>query len=101
MIVANLDRKHIQHSHSAMLISHSRYDWYDDRMAIDVETAVPLSTTFAANEQIRTRTLPGGLKATTVHLGDDLSIGMAHAALSLWMKDNLYQLIDAPRLVCL
>jgi DNA-binding transcriptional MerR regulator len=97
-IVTYLDRQHIQHSHLAMLLLHSRYKWYDDRLAIDVETAVPLSiASLPENEQISTRTLPGGLMASTVHIGNDLSIGQAHAALNRWMKDNGYQLIDIPR----
>ncbi len=96
-IVAYLDRQHVQHSHPAMLLLHSRYEWYDDRMAIDVETAVPLSTALPGNEQIRTRTLPGGLLASTVHIGDDLSIGQAYAALYRWVKENGYQVIDPPR----
>ena len=68
-------------------------------MAIDVETAVPLSVALPGNEQISIRTLPGGLMASTVHIGDDLSIGQAYAALYRWVKDNGYQIIDPPRLV--
>ena len=98
-IVAYLDRQHVQHPHPAMLILHSRYKWYDDRMAIDVETAIPLSSALPGNEQINTRTLPGGLMASNVHIGVDLSIGLAHAALYRWVKDNGYQVIDTPRLL--
>ena len=98
-IVACLDQQHIQHSHPAMLLLHSRYKWFDDHMAIDVETAIPLSAALLGDEQISTRTLPGGLFASTVHIGDDLSIGLAHAALHRWVKDNGYQLIDTPRQV--
>ena len=98
-ILAYLDRQHVQHPHPAMLLLHSRYKWYDDRMAIDVETAIPLSSALPGNEQINTRTLPGGLMASTVHIGDDLSIGLAHAALYRWVKDNGYQVIDTPRLL--
>jgi DNA-binding transcriptional MerR regulator len=97
-IVTYLDHQHIQHSHLAMLLLHSRYEWHDDLLAIDVETAVPLSLApLPGNEQISTRTLPGGLMASTVHIGDDLSIGLAHTALHRWMTDNGYQLIDTPR----
>jgi DNA-binding transcriptional MerR regulator len=98
-IIAYLDQHHVQHSHPAMLLLHSRYEWYDDRMMIDIETTVPLSTALPSNEQISTRTLPGGLMASTIHIGDDLSIGQAYAALYHWMKDNGYQIIDPPRLV--
>ena len=98
-IVAYLDQQHVHHSHPAMLLLHSRYEWYDDRMAIDVETAVPLSAALPGNEQISIRTLPGGLMASTVHIGDDLSIGQAYAALYRWVTDNGYHVIDPPRLV--
>ena len=98
-IVAYLDKQHVQHSHLAMLLLHSRYEWYDDRMAIDVETAVQLSTALPGNEQVSTRTLPGGFMASTVHIGDDLSIGQAYAALYHWVKDNGYQVTDPPRLL--
>ena len=98
-IVAYLDQQHVQHPHPAMLLLHSRYEWYDERMAIDVETAIPPSSALIGNEQISTRTLPGGLMASTVHIGDDLSIGLAHAALYRWVKDNGYQVIDTPRLL--
>jgi DNA-binding transcriptional MerR regulator len=98
-IVAYLDQQQVQYPHSAMLLLHSRYEWYDDRMAIDVETAVPLSIDLPGNEQISIRTLPGGLMASTVHIGDDLTLGQAYAALYRWMKDNGYQVIDTPRLI--
>src|SRR6266480_4592224 len=62
-IVTSLDRQRIQHSHSAMLLLHSRYEWHDDYMAIDVETAIPLSSALSGNEQISIRTLPGALMA--------------------------------------
>jgi effector-binding domain-containing protein len=96
-ILAYLDQHHVQHPHPAMLLLHSRYEWYDDRLAIDVETAIPLSTALPGNEHISTRTVPGGLMASTVHIGDDLSIGQAYAALYTWVKDNRYQVIDPPR----
>jgi DNA-binding transcriptional MerR regulator len=96
-IVAYLDQQHVQHPHPAMLILHSRYEWYDERMAIDVETAIPLPSALPGNEQISTRTLSGGLMASTVHIGDDLSIGLAHAALYRWVKDNGYQVIGTTR----
>ena len=98
-IVVYLDKHHVQHPYPAMLLLHSRYEWYDDRLAIDVETAIPLSSSLPGNEQISTRTLPGVLMASTVHIGDDLSIGQAYAALYRWVKGNQYQVIDPPRLV--
>ncbi|HWZ18133.1 MAG TPA: MerR family transcriptional regulator [Ktedonobacteraceae bacterium] len=96
-IIAYLDQQQVQHSHPAMLLLQSRYEWHDDRMAIEVETAVPLSADLPGNEQIATRTLPGCLMASTIHIGDDLSIGQAYAALYRWVKDNRYLVIDPPR----
>ena len=96
-IIAYLDQLHAQHSHPALLLLHSRYEWHDDHMAIDVETAVQLSADLPGNEQIATRTLPGCLMASTIHIGDDLSIGQAYAALYRWVKDNRYLVIDPPR----
>ncbi len=98
-IIAYLEQQHIQHSHPSMLLFHSRYEWHDDYMAIDVETAIPLSSALSRNEQISIRTLPGALMASTVHFGDDLSIGLAHATLYRWIRDNGYQVIDTPRLI--
>ena len=98
-ITAYLDQQHVQFSQAAILLLHSSYQWYGDRMALDLETAIPLSSTVPGNDQISTRTLPGGLMASTIHIGDDLSIGLAHAAMHRWMKDNEYHLIDTPRLV--
>jgi DNA-binding transcriptional MerR regulator len=98
-ITAYLDQQHVQPSQPAMLLLHSRYEWYDDRMAIDVETVVPLPVNVPGNEQITIRTLPGGLMACTVHIGDDLIIGLAYAALYCWMNENGYQIVDPPRLL--
>jgi DNA-binding transcriptional MerR regulator len=96
-IVDYLDRQGVQYSQPAMLLLHSRYEWHDDGMAIDVETAVPLLTAVPGNEQIGTRTLPGGLMACSVHAGVDLSLGHAYTALYRWVKDNGYQIIGPPR----
>lgn len=98
-IIAYLDQQHIQHSHPAMLLFHSKYEWYEHNLAIDVEVAIPLPTSLPGNDQIDIHTLPGGMIASTIHIGDDLSIGQAHAALYRWMKDNAYQIIGSPRQV--
>ncbi len=98
-LMTYLDQQHVQYAQPTMLLLHSRHEWHGDEMAMDVEAAVPLSTTLAGNEQINIRTLPGGLMACTVHIGNDLSLGRAHAALHRWMKDNTHQIIGPPRLV--
>ncbi|MDQ2904186.1 MAG: GyrI-like domain-containing protein [Chloroflexota bacterium] len=83
-IMAYLEQQRIQQAHPAMRLLYSRYEWHDTGLAIDVETAVPLSTELPGNEQISTRTLPGGLMACTVYIGADLVIGQAYAALHRW-----------------
>ncbi|MEO6889110.1 MAG: GyrI-like domain-containing protein [Ktedonobacteraceae bacterium] len=98
-IMAYLEQQRIQQAHPAMRLLYSRYEWHDTGLAIDVETAVPLSTELPGNEQISTRTLPGGLMACTVYIGADLVIGQAYAALHRWVKDNGYQIIGPPRQV--
>ena len=37
--------------------------------------------------------------ASTVHTGNDLSIGQAYAALHRWLKDSAYKIIGPPRQV--
>ncbi|MDQ2717812.1 MAG: MerR family transcriptional regulator [Chloroflexota bacterium] len=98
-IMAYLEQQRVQQAHPAMRLLYSRYEWHDTGLAIDVETAVPLSSKLPGNEQISTRTLPGGLMACTVYIGADLVIGQAYAALHRWVKDNGYQLIGPPRQV--
>ena len=85
-----LDQQAIQHSHPAMLLLHSRYEWHDDVMVIDVETAVPLLTALSGNEHLGMRTLPGGWMACCVYAGGDLSAGHVYAALDRWVKDDGY-----------
>ncbi|HLQ10982.1 MAG TPA: MerR family transcriptional regulator [Ktedonobacteraceae bacterium] len=94
---AYLDRYGVQRSQPDMLLLHSRHELHDEEMSIDVEVAIPLPTALPGNEQIRIRTLPGGLMACTIHTGDDLFLGRAYAALYLWMKDNGYRHAGPPR----
>ena len=96
---AYLDQQHMSHTQPSILLLHSRSEQRDDGLYIDAEAAIPLSTMLSGNEQIGVRTLPGGLIASTVHTGDDLSTGQAHAALYRWMKDNAYRIIAPPRQV--
>src|SRR6266480_754951 len=58
-----------------------------------------LPTALPGNEQINIGTLPGGLVASTIHTGYDLSLGQAHVALYRWMKDNGYRPTGSPRLL--
>ncbi len=42
---AYLDRQGVQHSQPDMLLLHSRHEWHDEEMSIDIEVAIPLLTT--------------------------------------------------------
>ena len=96
-IVTYLDQQHIQHALPTIRLLYSHYKWYDNEMGIDIETAIPLSTELAPNEQVSTHTLPGGLMAYTVHTGSDIAVGQAHTALHRWIQDNMYKIIGPPR----
>ena len=99
ILSAYLDQQGVQSSQPDMLLLHSRHEFHDEEMSIDVEVAMPLPTALSGNEQIRIRRLPSGSMACTVHTGDDLSIGRAYVALYRWMTDNGYRLNSSPRLV--
>lgn len=94
---AYLDRQGVQISQPDLLLLHSRHELHDEGMSIDVEVAMPLPTALPGNEQISIRTLPGGLMACTVHIGDDLSLGQAYVALYRWMEDYGYRFAGPPR----
>ena len=96
-IVTYLDQHHIQHALPAMRLLYSHYKWYDNEMGIDIETAIPLSTELAPNEQVSTHTLPGSLVAYTIHTGSDIALGQAHTTLHQWIQDNMYRVIGPPR----
>jgi effector-binding domain-containing protein len=98
-ITAYLEQQHVQPGSPTLFLLHSRSEQRDDGLYIDVEIIIPLPTTLPGNEQITIRTLPGGLMASTIHTGDDLSLGRAYAVLYPWLKDNRYQVIGAPRQV--
>ncbi len=98
-IAAYLDQLQVQHIQPPLLLLHSRSEQRDDGLYIDAEAAIPIPTDLPGNEQIGVRTLPGGLMASTIHTGNDLFMGQAHAALHRWMKDNNYRIIGPPRQV--
>jgi len=98
-IVAYLDQQRVQQTEPALFLLHSRSEQHDDGLYIDVETAIPLPTALAGNEQITIQTLPGGLMAYTIHIGYDLFLGQAYAALYRWMKDSGYRVVGPPRQV--
>ncbi len=98
-IIAYLSQEHIPYAQPPLLLLHSRSEQRDDGLSIDAEAAIPLPIELPANTQINSRTLPGGLMASTVHTGNDLSVGQAYATLHRWMRENKYQLVGPPRLL--
>jgi effector-binding domain-containing protein len=97
-IAIYLGQQQVQHTQPSMLLLYSRSEQRDDGLYIDAEAAIPVPTNLLSeNAQISTRTLPDSLMASTIHTGNDLSTGQAHAALYRWMKENNYHIIGPPR----
>ena len=96
-IAAYLERQGVEPLQPGIRLLHSRFELHKDCWEIDVEAAIPVQAALTKEDAISTRTLPGGWMACTIHTGDDLSIGQAHAALHRWMKDNRYQIVGPPR----
>ncbi len=97
-IIAYLEQ-HVRPEQLDILILYSRHEVSDDGIVIDMETAILLPNRVPGNEQISIRTLPAALMASTVHTGDDLSLGRAYVALHRWMQNNGYRFAGPPRLV--
>ncbi|GCE31385.1 MerR family transcriptional regulator [Dictyobacter alpinus] len=91
-LLAYLQEKGIQISGPKLFLWHSAHRWNEERMEIDAEVAVPLAHRIAGNEQINIHYLPASLVASTVHIGNDLSIGRAYMSLRRWIEANHYQL---------
>ena len=98
-IIVYLSQQHIQHTQPPMLLLHSRSEQRNDGLYIDAEAAIPLPMKLPGNTQINSRTLPVSLVASTIHAGNDLSMGQAYATLHRWMKENKYKFVDPPRLL--
>jgi len=71
-----------------MAIYHDEEFHSDDN---DTEVAAPIVQTDAA-----TRILPGGLHATTIHIGAYASLPDAYGAVTRWISDNGYAIAGAP-----
>ncbi len=92
-----LQQHSIRPSLSTIRLLYSQYQWYDNEMGIDIETAIPLSIEIPATEHINIRTLNGSLMAYTLHSGSDIALGQAHSALHHWIHENRYKLVGPPR----
>lgn len=51
---------------------------------------------FLSNEAQATRILPGGLCATTIHIGGYSGLPEAYAAVVTWIEENGYEITNAP-----
>ncbi|HET8909868.1 MAG TPA: MerR family transcriptional regulator, partial [Ktedonobacteraceae bacterium] len=96
-LAAYLEEQSATSSTFELLILHSRHTMHEDGMSIDVEAALPVSAGIKGREPIQIRTLPETLVASTVHTGDDLSLGQAYVALYRWLEDNGYRIVAPVR----
>lgn len=64
---------------------YSRYFRFEPGTAIDVEVGFPVASVIAGEGDVKASALPGGMVATTTHLGPYGGIGGAYEALHKWM----------------
>ena len=95
-LVEYLHQHNVRQMLPTMRLLYSRYKWFDNKMGIDIETAIPLPHEIPANEQISVHTLAAGLVACTLHRGSDITLGQAHTALHSWIEENRYKLVGPP-----
>jgi effector-binding domain-containing protein len=62
-----------------------------DMQNLDVEIGFPVKEPLPAKGDIQASTIPGGKKATCLHLGPYDAIEPAYEAIMKWMKDNGYE----------
>ncbi|RJP26450.1 MAG: MerR family transcriptional regulator [Actinobacteria bacterium] len=77
------------------------YDEEWDESDIEMEVCLPVIRPMGGRERVRGRELPGGLAASTLHMGPYHEIAEAYQALDLWMKENGYNYTGPPREVYL
>jgi len=61
-----------------------------DESDIDMEVCVPVNRVLPGKERIEWRELPGGLMASTLHMGPYHEVAEAYQALDLWVKEHGY-----------
>ncbi len=65
---------------------------------IDAEIIEPISGGFPESDRIKCRVLEGVKEmATLVHKGSYQTLHMAYAAISKWIEDNSYEIVQPPR----
>ena len=100
-LVAYLEEQGQSDLPPALLVLHSRHEMHADRMSIDLEVAVPLTSPLPGNEPIQVRALPGGLVAYAFHPASDISLGRVYAMLHDWIETNGYRLNGPVRQISL
>ena len=72
----------------------ARYVATDD--GFDVEAGFPVAEGLLAEGRVEIGSLPGGLTARTIHVGDYGGVGAAHQAVGDWLTENGYAVHGAP-----
>jgi effector-binding domain-containing protein len=72
-----------------------------DESDIDMEICVPVVRPMGGGGRVAGRELPGGLVASTLHMGPYHEVAEAYQALDLWMKERGYGYTGPPREVYL
>jgi effector-binding domain-containing protein len=58
--------------------------------AMDVEAGFPVRGAVTPEARVEPATLPGGLMARTLHVGDYANVGAAYEAVQTWLIENGY-----------
>ncbi len=70
--------------------------------SIDTEIIVPIGSRFIENDRIKCRLLEGVTEAATlVHKGSYQTLHLAYEAMSNWIEENEYEIVQPPREVYL
>ncbi|MEW6554216.1 MAG: MerR family transcriptional regulator [Actinomycetota bacterium] len=72
-----------------------------DEKDIDMEICVPVVRPMGGGGRVSGRELPGGLMASTMHMGPYHEVAEAYQALDLWVKEKGYGYTGPPREVYL
>ena len=72
----------------------ARYRVVDD--GFDIEAGVPVPTAVATHGRVEASELPGGLIASTVHVGSYAGISAAFAAVESWLAGSSYMVDGDP-----
>jgi DNA-binding transcriptional MerR regulator len=80
-----------------LVLLYSRHEMHGERISIDLEVAIPLSSALQGAGQIQVQCLPDELMAYTVHTGSVYSLGRAYVDLHHWIEANEYDMVGPVR----